>query len=130
VYILMSRMEEHHMSRLHRLVPTVAAALATAALLAPAAQARPAVSGGASGGGNPSAVERTVHEHPLANPVTIATPGLNEGTGVAGQTRSTRITSTTGIDWADFFSGAAASGLVIAMCAVGIGFSRRANPAT
>ena len=44
-------MEESHMSRLHRLAPAVAIALATAALLAPSAQAMPAVSGGASGGG-------------------------------------------------------------------------------
>ena len=51
------------MSRLHRIVPTVAAALATAALLAPVAQARPTVSGAASGGGNMSAVERVVHDH-------------------------------------------------------------------
>jgi hypothetical protein len=127
----MSLLEESTMTRLHRIVPTVAATLATAALLAPVAQARPAVSGGASGGGNPSAIERTVHDQPLANPVSAPASGLNHGAGlVIDRTRSTRIDSSTGTNWVDVFTGATASALVIAMCAAGIGVSRRANPAT
>jgi hypothetical protein len=124
-------MEEHHMSRLHRLVPTVAAALATAALVAPVAQARPAVSGAASGGGNASAVERVVHETPLANPVRVPATGLNHGGGVVlDRTQPITIASSDGTKWVDVFMGAAASAVVIAMCAAGIGFSRRATLAS
>jgi hypothetical protein len=116
------------MSRLHRIAPTVAATLAAAALLAPVAQARPAAFGGAD---NAPTVERTVHDQPLANPVALPATGLNHGGGLAlDRTRSTRITSSTSTDWVDVFSGAAASALVIAMCAAGIGLARRANPAT
>jgi hypothetical protein len=124
-------MEEHHMSRLHRIVPSVAAALATAALLAPVAQARPTVSGAASGGGNTSAVERVVHEPPLANPVSAPATGLNHGAGVTlDRTQPIRIASSDGTKWIDVFVGATASALVIAMCAAGIGFSRRATLAS
>jgi hypothetical protein len=119
------------MFRLHRTAPTVAASLAAAALLAPVAQARPAVAGSASGGGSAPAVERTVHDQPLANPVALPAGGLNHGADFAtDRTRSTQITSSTSTDWVDVFSGAALSALVIAMCAAGIGIFRRANPAT
>ena len=119
------------MSRLHRIVPSVAAALATAALLAPVAQARPTVSGAASGGGNASVVERVVHEPPLANPVTVPATGLNHGAGVAlDRTQPIRIASSDGTKWVDVFLGATASALVIAVCAAGIGFSRRATLAS
>lgn len=119
------------MTRLHRIVPTVAAALATAALLAPVAQARPTVSGSASGGGNVSAVQRTIHDQPLANPVSAPASGLNHGAGLTiDRTRTTRIGSSTSTNWADVFTGATASALVIAMCAAGIGITRRANLAT
>ena len=114
------------MTRLHRIVPTVAATLATAALLAPVAQARPTVSGAASGGGTVSVVQGTIHDQPLANPVTVPAAGLNHGAGlVLNPTRATRIASSTGTDWADVFTGATASALVIAMCAAGIGVGRR-----
>jgi hypothetical protein len=117
------------MTRLHRIVPTVAATLATAALLAPVAQARPAVSGAASGGGNPSAIVRTIHDQPLANPVSVPASGMNHGAGLTiDRTRSTSIDSST--DWVAVFTGATVSALVIAMCAAGIGIVRRANPAT
>jgi hypothetical protein len=117
------------MSRRHRIVPAVAAALASAAILAPVAQARPAVAGAATGGGNAAVVERTVHDQPLANPVSIPASGLNHGAG-ARLTGATEISSSTGTDWADVFTGATASALVIAMCAAGVGIGRRANPAT
>ena len=114
------------MPRLHRFVPTVAAGLAVAALLAPTAQARPASSVISSGGGSVPTVERTVHDQPLANPVSVPASGLNHGGGLTvGGTRSTRITSSTSIDWVDVFIGAAASALVIAVCAGGIGMVRR-----
>ncbi len=114
------------MTRLHRIVPTIAATLAAAAFLAPVAQAAPAVSGGASGGGNVSGVQDTIHDQPLANPVTVPATGLNHGAGlVLNPTRATRIESSTGTGWADVFTGATASALVIAMCAAGIGVGRR-----
>jgi hypothetical protein len=124
-------MEEHHMSRLRRIVPTFAATLATAALLAPVAQARPTVSGAASGGGNASAVQRVVHDAPLANPVSVPATGLNHGAGVVlDRTQPITLASSDGTEWVDVFMGATASALVIAMCAAGIGFSRRANLAS
>jgi hypothetical protein len=113
------------MTRLHRLVPTITATVAAAALLAPAAQARPAVSGGASGGGS-VAVERTVHDQPLANPVSVPPQGLNHGAGITlVHGRTTQIGSSTDTNWVDVFSGAAASAIVIAMCAAGVGIGRR-----
>jgi hypothetical protein len=127
----MSLSEESTMTRLHRIVPTVAATLATAALLAPVAQARPAVSGAASGGGNASTVARTIHDQPLANPVSVPASGLNHGAGLTiDRTRSTSIDSSTSTDWVAVFTGATVGALVIAMCAAGIGIIRRANPAT
>ena len=116
------------MTRLHRIVPTVAATLATAALLAPVAQARPTVSGAASGGGNVSAVQDTIHDQPLANPVTAPATGLNHGAGLTLNPHpATRIASSTGTDWIDVFIGATASALVIAMCAAGIGLAAGAR---
>jgi hypothetical protein len=124
-------MEEHHMSRLHRIVPSVAAALATAALLAPVAQARPTVSGAASGGGGASVAQGIVHDSPLANPVRVPATGLNHGAGVVlDRTQPVRIASSDGTKWVDVFLGATAGALVIAICAAGIGFSRRATLAT
>jgi hypothetical protein len=120
-------MEEHHMSRFHRIVPTLAATLATAAVLAPVAQARPAVSGAASGGGNASVV-RIVHDTPLANPVRVPATGLSHGGGVVlDRTQPITVASSDGTEWVDVFLGATASALVIAMCAAGIGFGRRAT---
>jgi hypothetical protein len=119
------------MTRLHRIVPTLAATVAAAALLAPTAQARPTVSGGASGGGNAAVLDRTVHDQPLANPVSAPAVGLNHGAGFTlDRTRSTAIGSSTSTDWADVFTGATAGALIIAMCAAGIGVGRRANAAT
>jgi hypothetical protein len=124
-------MEEHHMSRLHRIVPTFAATLATAAFLAPVAQARPAVSGAASGGGSAPVAQGIVHDSPLANPVSVPATGLNHGAGVAlGRTQPITVASSDGTEWVDVFMGATASALVIAMCAAGIGFSRRATLAS
>jgi hypothetical protein len=114
-------MEESHMFRLHRLAPAVAVTLATAALLAPSAQAMPAVSGGASGGGL-TAIDRHVHDTPLANPVSIPATGQSTTAGVA---KSDRETGGTGTDWNAVFAGAAASALIIAMCAGGVSLVRR-----
>ena len=118
------------MSRRHRIVPAVAATLASAAILSPAAQARPAVAGGASGGSSGPAVERTVHDQPLANPVAVPPSGLNHGAGLIGRTQGIRIESSGGSDWIDVLTGATAGALVIAVCATGVGVGRRANPAT
>jgi hypothetical protein len=104
---------------LHRLAPAVAVALATAALLAPSAQARPAVAGAASGG-DLSAVDRHAHDTPLANPVNIPATGQTT-TIVAKQDRE----SGTGTDWNAVFAGAAGSALIIAMCAGGLSLVRR-----
>ena len=109
------------MFRLHRLAPAVAVALATAALLAPSAQAMRAVSGGASGGGL-TAVDRHVHDTPLANPVNIPTTGQSTTTVVA---KSSRESGGTGTDWNAVFAGAAGSALIIAMCAGGLSLVRR-----
>ena len=118
------------MTRRHRIVPAFVVTVVTAALLAPAAQARPAVSGGASGGGS-VAVERTVHDQPLANPVSVPASGLNHGAGLTlDRSRATQIGESTGTSWTDVLTGAAAAAAVIAMAAAGVGFSRRANPAT
>ena len=118
------------MSRHHRLVPSIAAALAAAALLAPVAQARPiAVSGAA--GGSASVARGIVHDSPLANPVSAPATGLNHGAGVAlDRTQPIRVASSDGTKWFDVFMGATASALVIAMCAAGVAFSRRGNLAT
>ena len=86
VEIPTSVLEESHMFRLHRLAPTVAVALATAALLAPSAQAMPAVAGGASGGGL-TAVDRHAHDTPLANPVSVPTTTPVETAVAANQDR-------------------------------------------
>jgi hypothetical protein len=106
------------MFRLHRLAPAVAVALTTAALLAPSAQARPAVSGAASGGGL-TAVDRHAHDTPLANPVSIPATGQ---TTIAKQDRGS---GGTGTDWNAVFAGAAGSALIIAMCAGGLSLVRR-----
>jgi hypothetical protein len=116
-----SALEESHMFRLHRLAPAVAVALATAALLAPSAQALRAVSGGASGGGL-TAIDRHAHDTPLANPVAIPTTGQSTTTGVA---KSDRESGATGTDWNAVFAGAAGSALIIAMCAGGLSLVRR-----
>ena len=118
------------MSLRHRIVPAVAAMLASAAILAPAAQARAAVAGGASGGGNVAVVERTVHDQPLANPVSVPPSGLNHGAGIAGRTTEIQISSSGGTNWVDVFTGVAAGALIVAVCAAGVGIGRRANPAT
>jgi hypothetical protein len=119
------------MSLRHRILPAVAATLASAAVLAPVAQARPTVAGAASGGGgNTAVVERTIHDQPLANPVSVPPSGLNHGAGLTGRTHTIVIASSEGTDWADVFTGAAAGALIIAVCATGIGIGRRANPAT
>ena len=113
------------MTRLHRIVPTVAAVLVSAALLAPVAQARPTAA--AVGGSDTSAV----HDTPLANPVRVPAVGLNHGAGiVVSRTQPVSIASSDGTNWVDVFTGAAAGALVIAMCAAGIGITRRANTAT
>jgi hypothetical protein len=112
-------MEESHMLRCHRLAPAVAAALATAALLAPVAQARPAVAGAASGGGGSVAI---VHDTPLANPVNIPTP---EQPAPAGTGKQDRQSGGNGTDWNAVFAGAAGSALIIAMCAGGLSLVRR-----
>jgi hypothetical protein len=108
------------MFRLHRLAPAVAVALTTAALLAPSAQARPAVSGAASGGGL-TAVDRHVHDTPLANPVSIPATG-GSTTTIAKQDRES---GGSGTDWNAVFAGAAGSALIIAMCAGGLSLVRR-----
>ena len=109
------------MSRLHRLAPAVAVALATAALLAPSAQAMPAVSGGASGGGL-TVIDRHAHDTPLANPVAVPTTTQNTTAVVA---KSDRDTGGTGTDGYAVFAGAAGSALIIAMCAGGLSLMRR-----
>jgi hypothetical protein len=113
-------MEESHMFRLQRLAPAVAVALATVALLAPSAQAMPAVAGAASGG-DLSAVDRHAHDTPLANPVTIPATGQTT-TIVAKQSRES---GGTGTDWNAVFAGAAGSALIIAMFAGGLSLVRR-----
>ena len=118
------------MSLRHRIVPAVAATLASAAILAPVAQARPTVAGAASGGGNAPVVERIVHDTPLANPVSVPPSGLNHGAGITARTHRIWIASNDGGSWADVFTAGAAGALIIAVCATGIGIGRRANPAT
>jgi hypothetical protein len=115
------------MTRRHRLVPAVVAALATVAVIAPTAQARPTAF---ASGTSAVTVDRTVHDEPLANPVAVPASGLNHGAGIADRTRPIRIESASGTNWNDVFSGAAAAALVIAVCATGLGMSRRPNPAT
>jgi hypothetical protein len=127
---LVVALEESTMFVRHRIVPAVAATLVSAAFLAPVAQARPAVAGAASGGGNVAVVERTVHDRPLANPVSVPASGLNHGAGITARTHPIVISSGGGTDWADAFTAGAAGALVIAVCAAGIGIGRRANPAT
>ena len=109
------------MFRLHRLAPAVAVALATAALVAPSAQAMPAVSGGGSGGGA-TAIDRHAHDTPLPNPVNIPATGQSTTIGVA---KSDRESGATGTDWNAVFAGAAGSALIIAMCAGGLSLVRR-----
>jgi hypothetical protein len=110
------------MLRSHRLAPAVAAALATAALLAPVAQARPVVFGAASGGGGSVAIDRHVHDTPLANPVTVPT---TDQAATAGVAKPDRESAGTGTDWNAVFAGAAGSALIIAMCAGGLSLVRR-----
>ncbi len=110
------------MIRVHRLVPTVAAALATAALLAPVAQARPAVSGAASGGGGVVVIDRHAHDTPLANPVSVPTTTPVVAASAAKQNRDS---GGGGTDWNAVFAGAAGSALIIAMCAGGLSLVRR-----
>ena len=81
----------------------------------------PAVSGGASGGGL-TAIDRHAHDTPLANPVVIATTGQSTTAGVA---KSDHESGGTGTDWNAVFAGAAASALIIAMCAGGLSLVRR-----
>jgi hypothetical protein len=95
-------MEESHMLRFHRLASAVALALVTVALLAPVAQARPAVAGGASGGSKAPAV-------------LVSTAAASKQSREAGG----------GTDWNAVFAGAAGSALIIAMCAGGVGLVRR-----
>ena len=90
------------MLRYHRLASAVALALVTVALLAPVAQARPAVAGSASGGSKAPAV-------------LVRTPDASKQTREAGS----------GTDWNAVFAGAAGSALIIAMCAGGLGLVRR-----
>jgi hypothetical protein len=118
------------MSRRHRIVPAVAAALASAAFLAPIAQARPTVAGAASGGGNTPVVERTVHDQPLANPVALPPSGLNHGAGITPRNHRIWIASSNDGSWVDVLGAGAVGALVIAVCAAGVSIGRRANPAT
>ena len=111
------------MIRVHRLGPAIAAALATAALLAPVAQARPTVAGAASGGGGGVIViDRHAHDTPLANPVSVpaTTPVV-----AAGAAKQNRDSGGGGTDWNAVFAGAAGSALIIAMCAAGLSLVRR-----
>jgi hypothetical protein len=96
-------MEEIHMLRFHRLASAVALALVTVALLAPVAQGRPAVAGSATGGSKAPAVLGTT----------------------AATAKQSREAGGGGTDWNAVFAGAAASALIIAMCAGGIGLVRR-----
>jgi hypothetical protein len=96
-------MEESHMLRFHRLASAVALALVTVALLAPIAQARPAVAGAGSGGSKAPAVLGTT----------------------SGTPKQSREAADGGTDWSAVFAGAAASALIIATCAGGIGLVRR-----
>jgi hypothetical protein len=124
-------LEENTMTRRHRLVPASVLALAAAAMIAPTAQARPVASGAAGGSGKGAVlVERTVHDQPLANPVSVPPSGLNHGAGIIDRARPPRIDQASGTNWTDVFSGAAAGALVIAIFATGLGMNRRANPAT
>jgi hypothetical protein len=119
------------MTRRHRLVPTIVLGLAAAAAIAPNAQARPiAYAGGGGAARNAAVVERTVHDQPLANPVSVPASGLNHGAGLAGRTRPIAIASSEGTDWIDLFVGATAGALIIAVYATGLGVGRRAHPAT
>jgi hypothetical protein len=114
-------MEESHMTRIHRLGPAIAAALATAALLAPVAQARPAVAGAASGGGGVIVIDRHAHDTPLANPVSVPTTTPVVTASAAKQDRGS---GGGGTDWNAVFAGAAGSALIIAMCAGGLSLVR------
>jgi hypothetical protein len=116
-------MEESHMIRVHRLGPAIAAALATAALLAPVAQARPAVSGAASGGGGVVVIDRHAHDTPLANPVSV--PTTTPVVVAASAAKQDRDSGGGGTDWNAVFAGAAGSALIIAMCAGGLSLVRR-----
>ena len=107
------------MLRFHRLASAVAVALVTVALLAPVAQARPAVSGSASGGGSTSP-DRIVHDTPLAAPVDPLHAPAQSTAAVA-----TRERASAGTDWNAVFAGAAGSALIIAMGAGGVGLVRR-----
>jgi hypothetical protein len=81
-----------------RIASVVALALVTVALLAPVAQARPAVAGGAA----PPATTKTTPNGPVQS---------RQGNG--------------GTDWNAVFAGAAGSALIIAMGAGGVGLVRR-----
>jgi hypothetical protein len=116
-------MEESHMLRFHRLASAAAVALVTVALLAPVAQARPAVSGSASGGGSTS-TDRIVHDTPLAAPVDPLHAPAQSRAVVA---TSDRASAEAGTDWNAVFAGAAGSALIIAMCAGGVGLVRRST---
>jgi hypothetical protein len=109
------------MLRRHRIASAVAAALATAALLAPVAQARPAVSGAASGGGSAS-INRFAHDTPLAAPVD---PLHAPAQSTASVATPDRASATGGTDWSAVFAGAAGTTLIIAIFAGGIGVVRR-----
>ena len=110
------------MIRIHRLGPALAAAFATAALLAPVAQAMPAVAGAASGGGGAIVIDRHAHDTPLANPVSVPKTPPVVAAGVAKQARDS---GGGGTDWNAVFAGAAGSALIIAMCAGGLSLVRR-----
>jgi len=111
------------MIRVHRLGPAIAAALATAALLAPVAQARPAVAGAASGGGGVVVIDRHAHDTPLANPVSV--PTTTPVVVAASAAKQDRDSGGGGTDWNAVFAGAAGSALIIAMCAGGLSLVRR-----
>jgi hypothetical protein len=117
-----NRAHSHVEGSVHRLASAVAVALATAALLAPVAQARPAVAGAASGGGGAVAIDRHAHDTPLANPVSV--PTTNRAAPASGA-KSDRESGGSGTDWNAVFAGAAGSALIIAMCAGGLSLVRR-----
>jgi len=87
------------MLRFHRIATAVALALVTVALLAPVAQARPALAGGAE-------APATTQTAPAG-----AAQSTHQGGG--------------GTDWNAVFAGAAGGALIIAMGAGGIGLVRR-----
>ena len=109
------------MFRLHRLAPAVAVALAMPPWSPPRHRPCPPSLGGASGGGL-TAIDRHAHDTPLANPVVIARTGQARRPASA---KSDHESGGNGTDWNAVFAGAAASALIIAMCAGGLSLVRR-----